>query len=353
MKILHISPAIFGAGKRGGGERYVSQLFAAQVRAGSECRVFVVPSFFSFMDATSGVATKASIVSLSRAVEWADVVHVHQLNTPGFDWGVVVAKFYRKPIVLTDHGGGLLSPGRLFGRLRLNFVSAAAYVSAWSRTDIDPGNIVSRFSIIYGGGDHVSGGIAGRSDSTEQHSRKYDFGFVGRLLPHKGAHVAISSLPDSASLVVIGEARDPEYLEVLKGLAKSKDVVFLHDVSDDQLTRCYSSFRYLLVPSVERYQNRLYSRPELLGLVALESLVLGTPVIASNVGGLGEVMQAAGQRVVVAGDVEAWRRELREAKEGPLRATDGSRFTWAAVARRCDELYERVVKVREVHERSS
>lgn len=210
-------------------------------------------------------------------------------------------------------------------------MNAGAFVSAWSRADVDPAGIIKRHDVILGGGDHLP--------HAEPLIRSYDFGFVGRLLPHKGPHVALAALPAGTSMILAGQARDADYLQELQQLAKGKDVTFVEDASDAFVASLLKSVRYLLVPSVARYLDQVYSRPELLGLVALEALAAGTPVIGSDVGGLGEVLYAARQIAVEPGNVEAWRERLYEALSNPRAALDRSSFTWDAVAARCEALY--------------
>jgi alpha-maltose-1-phosphate synthase len=88
---------------------------------------------------------------------------------------------------------------------------------------------------------------------------------------------------------------------------------------------------------------------ELLGLVALEAMASGTPVIASRVGGLAEVVQD-GQTgfLVPPGDVSALRERLDQVLRDPTlaqrlgdnaRALVLERFTWSQVAQRCLAAY--------------
>ncbi|MEG8058670.1 glycosyltransferase, partial [Sphingomonas sp. 22L2VL55-3] len=174
-------------------------------------------------------------------------------------------------------------------------------------------------AIIFGGGDHLP--------SAEPLGERYTFGFVGRLLPHKGAHIVISALPADASIIIAGQARD-EYYEHLKNLAHGKNVTFIEDASDVIVASIYRSIRFLLVPSVEQYGAQTYARPELLGLVALEALAAGTPVIGSDVGGLSQVLRTAGQRVLPPGDIQAWAEGLSAALTGEPPTVPSVDFTW-------------------------
>jgi glycosyltransferase involved in cell wall biosynthesis len=334
MKVVHITPAVFGPGKRGGGERYVSELVRAQKELGLDVTLVELPTPWSAnnVEVTQETSTRIGLPSVISVLRAADVVHVHQLNTSAFDVAAVIGRFSSYKLVLTDHGGGNLTPGRVFGSRRLHAVDGAAYVSHWSRGDVDPHGRVRNFSVVYGGGDHIP-------SEGQRRTREYDFGFVGRLLPHKGAHIAIQALPHNATLVVAGEARDIGYLAYLQRLAIGKKVTFRHDLPDTSMADLYESIGYLVVPSVTEFGEKTYARPELLGLVALESLCLGTPVIGSAVGGLGEFLHDAGQRVVPPGDVEAWRESMTSAFAQEPSAVRHDPFTWRAVAVKCGDLY--------------
>jgi glycosyltransferase involved in cell wall biosynthesis len=113
---------------------------------------------------------------------------------------------------------------------------------------------------------------------------------------------------------------------------------------DEELPTLYSSARFFLVPSVTSFKERTYQRPELLSIVALESMYSGTPVIGSAVGGLADLLEAAGQVSVRPGDVSAWAEimsEMASTKETP-RPT--AQFTWDRAAEECLGLYSEAVR---------
>jgi glycosyltransferase involved in cell wall biosynthesis len=105
------------------------------------------------------------------------------------------------------------------------------------------------------------------------------------------------------------------------------------------------------MPSVDR---TCYGRPvpvsELLGLTALEAMASGTPVVASRIGGLAEVVVDGETGFLVApGDLAALHDRLALLLSDPgLAARLGAnardlvveRFTWPACAERCLSAYE-------------
>lgn len=337
MRVLFVTLAVFGGSKKGGGERFVTELARALRRLGCDVTIAVVAGMRSFaeqenIDLPPVPVTYKRFIALVRS---ADLVHVHQLNTPGFDYAATACCLFRKPLVLTDHGGGAVTPGRMLGSARLRLIDAAGFVSTWSQRDIDPVGVIRCQRVILGGGDHLPEAFPLKE--------RFDFGFVGRLLPHKGPHVAIEALPSGASLIMAGQARDPAYFAELVRLAEGKSVSFIQNAEDNFVASLHRSVQYLLVPSVQSYRESSYARPELLGLAALEALSAGTPVIGSDVGGLGEVLRVAGQHVLPPGDVVAWRAHLSNVLLGPTLRVSAVDFRWDVVAGRCIDIYESVL----------
>ena len=113
---------------------------------------------------------------------------------------------------------------------------------------------------------------------------------VGHLLPAKGhewAIRALSLLPDS-HVVVVGEGPDRARLTALaKEMGVTDRVTFVGAVDPDRMPALYTAADVLI----------LASEREGMPNVVLESLACGTPVVASDVGGIPEVItsQIAGR----------------------------------------------------------
>jgi len=111
------------------------------------------------------------------------------------------------------------------------------------------------------------------------------FGFIGALMPHKGAHVAIEAFrgiaPDRARLVLWGnpDAR-PDYTDRLRAMADPGTVTFAGAFEEEEKNEIFSSFDALIVPSAGL---------ESFGIVAREALAAGIPVLASRRGALEEL----------------------------------------------------------------
>lgn len=99
--------------------------------------------------------------------------------------------------------------------------------------------------------------------------------FVGNAYPHKNLKVlleAFTKLDDKSLRLVIVAKRSPFIAKSLAPYDQSR-IVILSDLSDSDLVHVYTKAVALVTPSLmEGY-----------GLVGLESLMVGTPVIASNI----------------------------------------------------------------------
>jgi glycosyltransferase involved in cell wall biosynthesis len=168
---------------------------------------------------------------------------------------------------------------------------------------------------------------------------------LGRLVSLKGIDHLIRAMADvDGQLRICGEGPERKNLERLCHRLKLSDRIdFMGRVSEEEKVRMLSTCRMFVIPSV----NEAY------GMVAAEAMSYGKPVIASNTGGLPEVVGNAGVLVPVQDENalssamnalnkdEVRRRALGEA----ARQRMGS-FTWDEVARRTAETYGSVVNDR-------
>src|SRR5688572_18392821 len=138
------------------------------------------------------------------------------------------------------------------------------------------------------------------------------FVWVGRLVPVKGLDVLIDAcsrlrdLPFRLFLVGDGPLRADLAARVqAAGLADTVKFVGARDHTE--LPDWYSAADWTLLPS----------RSEGLPNVLRESLACGTPFIASDVGGVSEIVGDSGSRLVRPGAPAAWADAIRAALAGP------------------------------------
>ena len=283
---------------------------------------------------------------LPAALMRADLVHTHHLRSAPSRIAALAARARRRPAVVTDHG---LQGGDWAGLLPRLFDRFLA-VSAYSAREL--GSPPARTRVIYGGADPVR-------YAPDPAARRRGALFVGRLTPHKGVDRLIEALPPGAHLAIAGSSghdpRPPErdYPLLLRRLAAGRDVRFLGPVSDAELPALYRQAEVLVLPSVHRTcYGREVRVSELLGLVLLEAMASGTPVIASRLGGIPEIVQHGVTGFLVEpGNVEELRARLADVLGDPARARRlgqnarelvVERFTWAACAERCLASYDQL-----------
>jgi glycosyltransferase involved in cell wall biosynthesis len=365
VKIVHVSPTSFGAGGiLGGGERYPLELARALAAGGADCQLITFgrePG--AWRDAGGpgvrvlraraywgGHPAHPIAPALVGALRGADLVHVHQMHSVPALLAALSARLRGQRTAVTDHGmtgpdwGGRLQA--LFDRFLLVSAYSAAMVHA------PP----ARTALLYGGADPDR--YAPRPDEPRDGVL-----FVGRLTPHKGVDRLLRALPAGARLTIAGseghDARPPEsgYPALLRRLAADRDVRFVVPAPDAELPTLYRRARVFVLPSVHR---TLYGRAirisELLGLTLLEAMASGTPVVASALGGVPEIVEDGVTGFLVPpGDVEALRDRLAYLLDRPRVAAamgDAARarvlehFTWQACAERCLAAYAAVAAPR-------
>ena len=174
--------------------------------------------------------------------------------------------------------------------------------------------------------------------------------YVGRIARHKGIHYLIEALESSWELEVVGRVYDSVYFEDLKARSRGKRVQFLTEIDDTELVKKYQTARVLVQASVhEDGYGHSTEVPELLGLVTLEAMACGTPVIVSDAGSLPELLEEGVEGFVVEqNNPQALREKIaflmqndecaqRMGSEGRRRVL--RQFQWKTVAERCLHYY--------------
>lgn len=168
---------------------------------------------------------------------------------------------------------------------------------------------------------------------------------VRRLDPRMGLDVLLAAWTSvreampGARLVIVGEGKERPRLEAMAAERDLGDeVVFLGRVDESTLVDCYRAADVTVIPTTSL---------EGFGLVVLESLACGTPVVVTDAGGLAETVTGLEPTTVVpAGDAEALATGLLKTLGDPS-ATPGrdrcrahaQRHDWDDIARRHVRIY--------------
>jgi glycosyltransferase involved in cell wall biosynthesis len=311
MRVVHVSPTYFtDASVIGGGERYVSELsrwmsqetdttlvsFSSQRR--SERRGKLKLELYPVRHFIHGNKVNPIALRYLESVLRADVVHVHHINTVVSDLTCLLAASLRKPVFVTDYGGGgSIVLNRYLPLLRL-YRRAIAY-SEFGREAI-PAPLQQKSITIKGGID-----IDRFHPLPEGGSREQTILFVGRILPHKGINYLVDGfrLLDDRNyrLRIIGRVYDEDFHRYLRSLAEGLNVEFVHDADDNRLLREYQTARVTVLPSVHRTYSGVYTAvPELMGFTLLESQACGTPALCTDAGAMPEFVEDGRTGFVVA-----------------------------------------------------
>jgi len=177
---------------------------------------------------------------------------------------------------------------------------------------------------------------------------------VGRLVYEKGFHVLLQAMPrvlkefPAAKLVLAGKGPLAGELRTqATALGIAENVYFAGFISDDDRDRFFSVASCAVFPS-------LY---EPFGIVALEAMKYGCPVVASDVGGLGEVVtHDETGTLIFSDDPESTAWGILHVLRDPAAAADRAaaarlmvarKYNWHRIARQTIEMvYRRVITER-------
>ena len=188
-----------------------------------------------------------------------------------------------------------------------------------------------RTKVIYHGIEGTIGILQGQ-DLTDGNTLQ--IGSVGRLVSEKGLPTllrAAKRLDDEGAnfrLTFVGDGAERANLENMSRNLRFKNrVEFLGELQGPELAEALRAMRVIVMPS---------QWEETAGLAAIEHMMRGGVVIASDIGGLGEIVGEAGLRFK-AGDSEALYGCLRDIIENPsLRASLS-----VSARRRAMQIFER------------
>jgi len=294
-----------------------------------------------------------------------DVMHVH-------DWlaafsGISFKHYMKKPMVLTVHSTEV---GRAQGLHSPDSFSING-IEWWSIYEADrvivcsqsmKTEICDHFNLPQNKVDVIPNAIDATKYQTSADRgavrQRYGVGYgeklilcVGRLVPQKGVEYFIRAIPTiakrypEAKFIIVGEGWSRDILEAeASASGHGRKIRFTGFAPDQEVIDLMTGADVLVVPSIY----------EPFGIVALEGMATGVPVVASKVGGLAEVIDHdrtglfvyprspesiawAIDRILSDPDHAKWLTE--NAKEKLHKA-----YSWEAVAMKTVEVYRKVVE---------
>jgi glycosyltransferase involved in cell wall biosynthesis len=140
-----------------------------------------------------------------------------------------------------------------------------------------------------------------------------DRGHAFKGVPELITAAATAGVADKAQLVLVGDGElRPGFEQLATSTLGAAAARFVGRVSEDDLRLLYRSATVTDLPST--------TGEEAFGIVLIESLASGTPVIASALPGVRTIVNEASGWLVPPGDVAALARRLSEIVDDPVRA---------------------------------
>ena len=276
---------------------------------------------------TASVELDHVIAGYEALTAWgADIVHDHTLTGP------LCAERSHPPVVTTNHGPFDGELAALYRRLaRSTPVIAISHDQARRAGQIPIAAVIHHgldldaYPMGEGGGD----------------DRGPYFLHLGRVIPDKGAdHAARAVRQMGGRLLIAGKMNEDhehrffaEKLEPLLG----DDVVYLGEVAHDEKVRLLAGATALVNP---------LRWPEPFGMVMIEALACGTPVVAYRYATAPEIVDdgVTGYLCDDLDDLAAKLVEVKRLDRAPCRAAVADRFTTERMVREHVTLFQRVLR---------
>lgn len=294
--------------------------------------------------------------------EEIDVLHTHWIVPQGLI-GAVCGRLLHLPHVLSVHGTdvNLAAKSRVLGWVTKFVTQNCDKIltnSTYTRKillSIDP-SLEDKIEVIPMGVD-VEKFRSAQSENHRQRPGVTTVLYIGRLIDWKGleylieAFAIVSRQVPGVKLVIGGEGPEEVRLrQQVKRLGLDESVLFAGLIESQDLSTYYREAAVFVLPSVQ-----IEGQTEGLGVVLLEAMACGTPVVGSNVGGIPDIIQDGwngylvqerspaqlAERIVALLESQAVRK--RFVKNGLQ--TVYERFSWKQVSLNFTRVYHRLVNL--------
>jgi glycosyltransferase involved in cell wall biosynthesis len=287
-----------------------------------------------------------SIVRLAKSANF-DIIHVHW-PFPHILFGILGKKYCRARLFSSFYG---VEIRLLTKKMKFMLKPFAMFINKSDKITAISTHTARELEGVIEKPVHIIPFSAAMGRRHERPSEKKEILFVGRLVTRKGVKYLIEafrkvhrSIPHD--LVIIGGGPERGQLEKLAAdLGLKHRVRFAGVISDDALNQYYASCSFLVLPAVFDEKGDT----EGLGVVLLEAMSCGKPVIASNVGGITDIVvdrkngflvpPADPEELAVAIKRMVKDHKLRKALGRAARKTVDEKFNWDRIVGDLIRLY--------------
>ena len=255
-----------------------------------------------------------------------DLVHDNSLNY----FPIILEDRLSVPLVTTLHTppfSRLLSAIRYRERKkRGHYISISKFNTKLWGLDSD------RLEIIHNGVDTK---VFGYSPFSHRNCAVW----TGRIIPDKGTHLAIEAAQKAKiGLVIAGKIGDQEYFATKIEPRLNKGVEYVGHLGQEELVPLLQSASMTLCTPV-------WSEP--FGLVVIESLACGTPVVAFDRGAMSEILDCQTGILVSPDDTDAMAEAMKQVKRlsrHSCRKLALERFSLETMIDKYIQAFERIIK---------
>lgn len=215
-----------------------------------------------------------------------DIVHAHWLIPQG-----IVQSFFKKPYVVTGHGGDVTSLNKgLLRKLKIRCLKRASSVTVVSE------HLKKKVQEMV---PYINPEVIPMGVDLEKFGRQYYipdyFGqgekkvvlFVGRLAEKKGVTYLIEAMRGIDGILVIVGAGPLKTVLERQAVDIGRRVVFLGAKTHDELKAIYASADVYAAPSITAKDGDQEGIPTAI----MEAMASGLPIVASNSGGIPQLIQ--------------------------------------------------------------
>ncbi len=310
------------------------------------------------------IPTVPSFPTFIRAVAKSRIVHAHGHPYLTSLLAGKLAKQYGKPFVLTQHNT-FIEYDNLFdhverlndlaiGKQNLDSADKIIVISGATKEYVlRLGAKPKKVQVIYNGVDlaRFKPTAVKREEIRRKHGIPKDaiVALTVRRLVYKNG---VDTLIDCANIAVkknqrivflaVGKGPDTNSVQLqVEHLGIAENFKLAGFVSDEDLPSYYNAADLFVLPS---------KSGEGLPLVALEAMACGLPVVATNVGGIGEILMKNYGKLVPPNQPESLAKAVLElgaadfsTQRRELRALVEARFSWDANVERLAQIYEELI----------